>query len=108
GRLAARDEPRPLLRPSRVHVAVGREQVDVARRLDELVESLRPAVAVDGLRARAVDDLDRRAAPECDRRRGDAVRDELPPALGEGALTQLVHARSLPTARPGAPAAAAG
>src|SRR5215217_5552968 len=93
GRTAAREEPLALLRAPRVQVALGREQVHVARAPEQLVEARRPRVPRDGLGSAAVLELDRCAALELDRSRGDAVGDELAPAYAARSLAKLVHRR---------------
>src|SRR3954469_2840330 len=93
GRPAAREEPLALLRAPRVEVAVGREEVDVARAPEQLVEARGPLVTRDRLGAAAALELDRGASFQLDRRRGDAVGDELAPAYAARPLAKLVHRR---------------
>ena len=68
--------------------------------VEQRVEPGRPFRARHRLGARPVDDLDRRAAANVDRRGGDSVHDELPPAVAERPLMQLLHASSVPTSAP--------
>ena len=80
---------------SRMDVAAGCVQMNVARVLQQRIEPCRPPVEGHGLGPHAVDHLHRRATAQLDRRRGDAVGHQLPPVASECQLTQLVHQRSV-------------
>src|SRR5262249_35450064 len=83
------------------------EQVHVARSFEKRVETPRPFVARDRLRARPVDELDRRAAFQRDRRGGHPGHHQLAPAIAERTATPLPHVATRPAGTPAARAAGA-